>query len=450
MKKPIDPNLEGFDNDLPIDIDENVTQETYFDGEINLKSTPRRKESVPTTMELSEQEIPEHKTTNRSGSSSRITSDSHHHSSGSHRHHHSSGSHHHHHHHHHHRHHSSKKKKMPVIAKVLISILAIIVAFAVAIAGTFFVLEQKGKKSMTGTTANVTTQENYEETITYNGEEYVYNSDIVTIAFIGVDKRELGLDNGLVGTAGQADANIIVAINTKTGKTKAIAVPRDTMVEVDVYSDKGTFLRSEEKQLCLSFAYGNGKDTSAQNVITSLSRILYNVPINKYFALDLNGIAPINDAIGGVTVTSLYDFKNVDISKGDEVHLTGDLTEIYVRTRDMDNIEASLNRTARQVQYIKAFASQLAPAVMKDFSIVSKLYNTAMDYSTTNITLSDATYLASLLVSKGINDFETATIEGEMKKSENVENADIVFAEFYPDEDKLMELVLDTFYTQIS
>ena len=116
----------------------------------------------------------------------------------------------------------------------------------------------------------------------------------------------------------------------------------------------------------------------------------------------------------------------------------------------MDNIEASLNRTARQVQYIKAFASQLAPAVMKDFSIVSKLYNTAMDYSTTNITLSDATYLASLLVSKGINDFETATIEGEMKKSENVENADIVFAEFYPDEDKLLELVLDTFYTQIS
>lgn len=142
MKKPIDPNLEGFDNDLPIDIEENVTQETYFDGEINLKSTPRRKESVPTTMELSEQEIPEHKTANRSGSSSRITSDSHHHSSGSHRHHHSSGSHHH----HHHRHHSSKKKKMPVIAKVLISILAIIVAFAVAIAGTFFVLEQRVKK----------------------------------------------------------------------------------------------------------------------------------------------------------------------------------------------------------------------------------------------------------------------------------------------------------------
>ena len=43
MKKPIDPNLEGFDNDLPIDIEENVTQEIYFDGEINLKAPPAEK-----------------------------------------------------------------------------------------------------------------------------------------------------------------------------------------------------------------------------------------------------------------------------------------------------------------------------------------------------------------------------------------------------------------------
>lgn len=447
MKKPIDPNLEGLDSDLPINVDEDVIPQHRNKMELTEQEIQKHHSSHRRSSQNSDSSN-EHGSHSHSSSSHSHSSGSHSHGSGSHSH--SSGSHRRSSSSHHHRHSSKKKKKMPVIAKILISILAIIVAFAVAIAGTFFVLEQKGKKSMTGTSTNVTTQENYEETINYNGKEYVYNNDIVTIAFIGVDKRELGLDDGLVGTAGQADANIIVAIDTKTGKTKAIAVPRDTMVEVDVYSDKGTFLRSEEKQLCLSFAYGNGTDTSAQNVITSLSRILYNVPINKYFALDLNGIAPINDAIGGVTVTSLYDFKNVDISKGDEVHLTGDLTEIYVRTRDMDNIEASLNRTARQVQYIKAFASQLAPAVMNDFSIVSKLYNTAMEYSTTNITLSDATYLASLLVSKGIDDFETTTIEGEMKKSENVENADIVFAEFYPDEDKLMELVLDTFYTQIS
>ena len=305
----------------------------------------------------------------------------------------------------------------------------LLLAAVIAIVGTFFYLEQKGKNSFT----NVTTQTNYEEVIEHEGHKYVYNKDVVAIAFIGVDKRELGAGD-TIGTAGQADADIVLTVDTKTGRAKAISIPRDT---------------NETLQLCLSFAYGDGKASSANNVTTSISRILYNVPINKYFVLDLDGIAPINDAIGGVTVESLYNFENLGIKVGDKVHLTGDLTESYVRQRDMQTIDASLNRTARQTQYIKAFANQLLPAVLNDFSTVSRLYNTAADYSTTNMDLSNVTYLASLLVSKGIRDFETETLQGEMKESERTDYADYVYAEFYPDEELTLETVLDTFYTQV-
>ncbi|MGN0522086.1 MAG: LCP family protein [Eubacterium sp.] len=371
-----------------------------------------------------------------SGSSHHSSSGSSHHSSSSSSHHSSSSSSH---------HSSSKKKKLSTAAKIAITVLIILLLFIFAVVGTFIFLEAKGKSDMKTVTADA----EYEEIIEYNGHRYKYNDDIISIAFIGVDKRDLGLENGVVGTAGQADADIILTVNTSTGRAKALAVPRDTMVDVDLYSENNIFLRTENMQLCLSYAYGNGKDTSATNVTTSLSRILYNVPINKYFALDLNGIAPINDAIGGVTLTSLYDFSNVDIKKGQTVHLEGDLTEAYVRTRELDNVEASLNRTARQVQYIKAFAAQLLPAVTSDFSVISKLYNTAADYSTTNISLSNATYLASLMLSKGITDFETQTLEGEMKQSTNEQYQDFVYAEFYPDQDKLLETVLDIFYEKV-
>lgn len=302
-------------------------------------------------------------------------------------------------------------------------------------------LENQGKNDLTAVENT-----EYQETIEYNGETYVYNDDIIAIAFLGIDKRELGLDNNIVGTAGQADADIVLTIDTKTGKAKAIAIPRDTMVDIDLYSDSGIFLRSEQLQLCLSYAYGNGKETSATNTTTAISRILYDVPINKYLALDLDGIAPINDSIGGVTVTSLYNFDNLGIKEGDTVHLQGDLTEAYVRQRNMDSVDASLNRTARQVQYIKAFAAQLLPSVMEDFSVVTKLYNTASNYSTTNISLSNATYLASLVLSKGVTSFESTTIEGEMKLSDKPDKNGFVYAEFYPDKDKLMQVVLDTFY----
>lgn len=458
MKKPIDPNLDNLIDDsiLSLDTDsdnkKSATSDSDGDGiKFSAESIEELNTVLPvnaddTQMQIQTVDKTQMRHRHHSGSSSHGSS----HSSGSHSsssHHHSSSHHNSSSHHHSSSHHSShsskeKKSKLSTAAKIAISVLIVLLILIFAIVFTVVYLENHGKNDL----KDVSEQTNYQEVIEYNGDKYVYNEDVISVAFIGVDKRDLGLDDGVIGTAGQADADVVLTINTKTGRAKAIAVPRDTMVDVDLYSENGIFLRSENMQLCLSFAYGNGTNTSAENVTTSLSRILYDVPINKYFALDLNGIAPINDAIGGVTVTSLYDFDNLGIKKGDTVHLEGDLTESYVRTRSINTIEASLNRTARQVQYIKAFAAQLLPAVTKDFSIISRLYDTASEYSTTDISLSNATYLASLLLSKGITDFETVTLEGEMKASENTDYADYVYAEFYPDKDKLMEVVLDTFY----
>ncbi len=465
MKKPIDPNLDNIlddiltsdskesENTLPKKEQINEEVKNEIEEALNSKDdsdsidfsfdanteVPKKRETKPQNADF---EIEQKSDEELHRSSHHHHSSGEHHSSGSH--HHSSGAHHSSHHHSSHSHHRHHKKKMSIPAKIGISALAIILALILAFVGTFAYLESSGKNEL----KDVSDQTDYQETIEYNGNKYVYNNDVIAIAFMGVDKRDLGLENNNVGTGGQSDADILLTINTKTGKAKAIAIPRDTMVDVDLYSESGIFLRSEKMQLCLSYAYGDGKAKSAENTANSISRILYDVPITKYFALDLNGIAPINDSIGGVTVDSLYDFKDLGIKKGDKIKLTGDMTEKYVRQRDMDTVNASLNRTARQVQYIKAFASQVVPAVTQDFSVVSRLYDTASKYSTTNLSLSNVTYLASLMLSKGITNFDTVTLEGDMKESTKKDYADYVYAEFYPDKDKLMQLVLDTFYTK--
>lgn len=462
MKKPIDPNLDNILDELT---DENAaptssSNKKVIDFGIDADGDDLINFSFEGTAEVPEKrekhaEEKAFEIEPKSDEASRVhhhhsTEGEHHYSSGEHHHSHSSGSKHHHssshsHHHSSHSHHHHKhKKRLSIPAKIGISAICIVLAVVIAFIGTLAYLDLSGKNEF----KNIDKQTDYQEVIEYNGSKYVYNQDVVAIAFLGVDKRELGLNDNAVGTGGQADADIVLTINTKTGKAKAIAVPRDTMVDIDLYSESGIFLRSENMQLCLSYAYGDGKAKSAENTTTSISRILYDVPISKYFALDLNGIKPINDAMGGVTVESLYDFPNLGIKKGDSVKLTGDLTETYVRQRDMDTVNASLNRTSRQVQYIKAFSAQVIPAVTQDFSVVSRLYETASKYSTTNLSLSNVTYLASLMLSKGITNFDTVTIEGEMKASDRKDYADFVYAEFYPDEDKLMQLVLDTFYTK--
>lgn len=336
-----------------------------------------------------------------------------------------------------------KKKKLPLIARILIALIVIVLVVGAIVAGTFMLLQHNGKKDLVVNKPDT----GYEETIEYNGHTYVFNEDKVAFAFLGVDKEQFGLKNDQVGTAGQADADIVGVVDTKTGKIDIITIPRDTMVDIDLYSADGGFLRTEQMQLCLSYAYGDGAEKSCNNVTTALSRILLNVPIEKYFALELAGIAPLNDAIGGVTVESLYDFKDEGIKKGDKVTIKGDFAETYVRKRNMDNIEASLNRTDRQIQYIRAYADQLLPAVKNDFSTVSRLYNTAMKYSQTNISVEDVTYMASFIMSKGITGYTQHKIKGEMRASEK--KNDYVFAEFYPDENSILETVIECFYTQV-
>lgn len=380
-----------------------------------------------------------------SGHHSSHHSSSHHHSSGSHSstHHssHSSS-----HHSHSHSSHSSKKKKkkMPVWAKVVISLVLI---FALLVGGTgsaYFILLNQGKDDLTSV-AEVS--ENYKETISYNGHNYQYNTNLINIAFMGIDERYYEVRDAL--NLGCADADMLAVIDTQTGEMKVISLPRDTMVDIDIYSDNGVFLTTKNVQLTLSYSYGDGGEQSCKNVTKAMSRILYGVPIDKYFALNLEGIKPINDAVGGVTLTALYDIPNAGITKGKEVTLKGDMAEAYVRSRDMDRATAAYERGERQMQYVKAFANQVLGAVKSDFNVVSDLYNTATQYSQTNITLNNATYLAQLMLSKNITSFESYSLTGETTLHPLPSNPAIINAQFVPDEDALMELVLEVFYTQV-
>lgn len=423
MKRPIDPNLDSED------------QNFLFDGADETSAPPDTFEKQQSAVSdnsgnifLTEEEYSAH-------------NDEHHHHH--HHHHHSSSSHSHHGKRHRHRH--RRKRKMPLILRIFIVLIAIIFAAVAIIGGTYLYMREKGHNTLVVEPANP----KYEETIIYNGHTYVYDKNKVAFAFIGVDQENITPDEDtLIGNSGQADTDIVGVIDTNTGEISVITIPRDTMVDIDLYTVGGEFVRTENMQLCLAYAYGDGGTSSCENVTTAISRILANVPVEKYFALDLSGIAPLNDAVGGVTVTSLYDFPAEGVYKGDTVTIRGDFAETYVRQRNMDSIDASLNRTERQTQYIKAYVEQLRKAVTSDFSVVSQLYNTASEYSQTNISLSEVTYLASVVLSNGVSDFTQYTLEGEMRASDTA--TEDVFAEYYVDEDSVMDVVVNCFYEQVN
>lgn len=352
-----------------------------------------------------------------------------------------------------------KRKKKSKALKVLLIILCVLLAIVIAVAGTLFVFNKVGESTMHNykdveiepapEVENVEEVKDSGKTIIYNGNTYSFNEDVATVVMMGIDTGKQGeaIEN-IIGANGQADAIYIAVIDTSNNKVTILGVSRDAMVDVNVYNTSGEFLRTENMQLCLSYAYGDGKHTSCENTIVSLERLFYGLPFNTYFSFDIPAIGLATDAIGGVTITSDFSFYSNyygrDILSGETVTLYGKDADTYVRFRDTDELESNNDRMSHQKQFISAFIAEIFSSVKSDPSLIVDLYKTVENNSTTNLTPAKMTYLATTAISglDSYKEIEFVNVPGTVTKGE--------YAEFIVDQNALMELMLDLFYVKVS
>lgn len=345
-----------------------------------------------------------------------------------------------------------KKHKMKKSKKVLITILSCILGLCLLVVGTFGFLYYSGKNGLldkSGMSLNppsdtkVIDNGNY---IFYNGHNYRYKDSMTSILFMGVDKDELGTVKNVVGTGGQADALYLIAIDTDNGVTTTFQISRNTMVDIDLYNTSGDFIRTENNQICLSYAYGDGKETSAENTVRSVRRLFYGLPVaQSYTALDISGISALNDSIGGVTVTSPVTYKddknNVVYNEGQTYELHGKEAESFVRSRNHETANYNDNRMARQKAYLNAFIDKTVSMTKSDITTPVTIYNSAKPYMTTNLSAAKVSYLATDLLRKGITSADIQKVPGKDKDGKN-------YVEYKVDNKKFFKMIVDTFYVQ--
>lgn len=339
------------------------------------------------------------------------------------------------------------KKKWSKKKKILIGILIFFLCLIIGLISTFFILRYLGKQALLDyNDLNIAVPEgiDYEDNgqiIYYKGHTYQFNENIASVLFMGIDNRELK-ENATAGTAGQADALYLFTYNSLTGQIKVLSLNRDTMTDIGRYDANGTYYDTTTSQLCLAYAYGDGKTLSAENQVTAVERLLYNIPINAYYAINLDAIKILNDDIGGVTLTPEYSFGN--FVKGQQVTIKGDMAEQFVRYRDTSLLDDNLRRMACQQLYINSFANQIVPAIKKDLQVPVNLYQHSSDYTVTNIQLPILTYLGSSLATNfsGLNMTTTSGKYVDVPSDES--------AEYMVEKKKLFETVLDFYYTKIN
>ncbi len=350
--------------------------------------------------------------------------------------------------------HARKKKGL----KIFGIIMGVIAALLVVCVSTLLIFNQVGKSAMHNyddlnieppveQIDKIETVENDGKTIKYNGSTYTFNEKVTSVVLMGIDIDENDPVDAQIGNSGQADAIYIAVMDTSKSKVTILGVSRDTMTDVNVYNVDGDFVNTQFLQLCLSYAYGDGEHTSCQNTLTSLQRIFYGMQFNTYFSMDIPAIEKLTDAVGGVSVTLQSDFYSnyygCNFSKGETITLYGDDAISYIRSRDITELDSNNDRMARQKQFMTAFLAKCFDSIKSDPSTVVDLYKTVDDNSTTNLNASKMTYLASTAIAglDSYKDVEFVNVPGTVKKGE--------FAEFYADENALMDIMLDLFYVKV-
>ena len=195
-------------------------------------------------------------------------------------------------------------------------------------------------------------------------------------------------------------------------------------------------------QLSLSHGFGDGKAESCELTVEAVSNLLLGASVDFYLAMNLDGIATLNDMAGGVTVTLEDDFSTLDseMAQGATITLHGDQAEIYVRSRRNLEIGTNEARMARQEQYMAKLFAQLDTRLQSDQNFSGVLFDALSPYLTTS--MSRGRLINTAWTVKDYIRSEPLEISGEHRVGSDG------FMQFYADEASLYEAVLDLFYEE--
>lgn len=276
------------------------------------------------------------------------------------------------------------------------------------------------------------------KTITRDGIDYFPRQDIETLLVMGIDKIGPVEDSGSYNNDGEADT-VMVLVFDKQDKTLSILnLNRDTMLEIPVLGVGGRQAGTIYGQLALAHTYGSGLEDSCMNTRNTVSDFLYGIDIDHYISMNMDAIAIVNDAVGGVTVHVEDDFSKVDptITRG-EMTLHGEQAMTFVRARHDVGEQLNLNRMDRQKEYMDNFLDSLKTQVDANTAFMTEIYNAVSEYMVTDCSLNVMTSM--------LDDYSDYTLkEIVIPEGKNVEGEE--FMEFYVDEEQLDETILRLFY----
>lgn len=314
----------------------------------------------------------------------------------------------------------------------VLALLLILVFVVIFVASGIMLVERMRQPVETGT------ETVDRKTIVREGVEYFPRQDLDVFLVIGSDVEGPVTDSGTYYNEGQADSIFLLIFDDTAEEVRVLTLNRDSMVTMPALDENGRPGGTYYGHLSQSHAYGSGLEDSCENTRQTVSDLLGGIDIDHYVSFNMDAIALVNDAVGGVTVTVTHDFSEVtsDLPMG-EVTLYGDMAETFVRTRKEVGDRQNASRMERQMVYLESFLDALKGKLEESQTFALNLYEEIAPYMVTDC--------STTVFSQVLDQYSDYTLaEIVTPAGENVRGEK--YMEFYLDEEALDELTVRLFY----
>ena len=276
------------------------------------------------------------------------------------------------------------------------------------------------------------------KTITRNGVDYFPRQDITIIMMLGIDEFGPVRDSGSYNNDGVADVVMLLIFDETNEECRVLSLNRDTMLEMPVLGIGGKPAGTLYGQLGLSHTYGSGLTDSCENTRKAVSDFLYGINIDYYVSANMDAIPILNDAVGGVQVTVVDDFSQIDpsIAMG-EVTLQGEQAIHFVRTRRGLGDQLNVSRVERQKEYMDGLLDAIGSKLEQSDTFALTTYEAVSPYIVTDCSVNTLTGMMDRYTNYPV--VEIISPEGENVLGEE-------YYEFHVDAERLDDLILRLFY----
>ena len=276
-----------------------------------------------------------------------------------------------------------------------------------------------------------------DQTLLWQGETYRLRKRLTTILLLGIDQSRPAA--GIYRNGGQADFQMLAVIDDNRKTVSLLLLDRDTMTEITTLGILGHVTGTRTAQLALAHAFGDGGEISCRLAVSAVENLFLGIPVDKYFAMTLDGVPALNDALGGVEVTLADDLSAYDpaMLPGATLKLNGHQAGIFLRQRLGVGDQTNASRLRRQSEYLASAQKVLIERLRKSAGFINVLFEAVDPFALTNMARGFQLTIANKLVKYELlppSQLPGVHIQGSGG-----------FMEFYPDKEALIACVVDTF-----